>query len=360
MNAFVLILLIAGLMFLQAFLVRHFALRGLQYTRKFSQRTAFEGDTAELVEVIRNDRPLFVPWLRAESRISSYVKLGRTDNLDVKGELYHKSVFTLSPFQQITRRHKVQLLKRGEYDIGNVTLTAGDLWGAEDCTLSTRSPAVIAVYPRLLPEADLPLPLSRLYGELVVKRHMMTDPFFVNGIRPYRSGDNARDVHWRATAHMGELQVKTHDYTVDTRLMVILNVQMSDGQWGDLMDYEQATIEYGISLSATLCLHVLKKGVAAGFAANMPKGQGKECTVLLPAAYPGREEELLNLFACLQVRRTLSFLTFLDDMMELQGMDILILSPYASPDMDEKIRGLRTRGNTVTLHILQGVSARAS
>lgn len=337
----------------QSILLKHFGLRGLKYTRSFNKRTAFEGEEAELIEVIRNDRLLFIPWLRAESRISPYLRFGRQENLSVAGERYHKSIFTLRPFQQIRRRHLVKLLHRGAYDAGNVALTVGDIFAMNAENLQLYTPAQILVYPRLLDDSALPLPISRLQGDLIVRRHIITDPFLINGIRPYQPGDHQRDIHWPATARMGSLQVKTHDYTADTKLLVIINGQMSENQWGDLMDYEQNVIEHAISIAATLCLNVLKGGVAAGFAANMPLEGDEKTTVLLPERNAGRDEELLGAFARLKVHRSRNFLTFLEDLSFLRNTDILLLSPYTSPLVEEKMAMLRALGNTVTVHLME-------
>lgn len=359
MNGWVLTLALVFFGLLQRWLLVRFGLKGLSYQRHFSRKTGFEGEEAELIEVIRNDRPFFVPWLRAESRISPFLRFGRQDNLSVTGERYHRSIFTLRPFQQITRRHRVRLAHRGVYDAGNVTLTVGDLLGLNGKGRELYSPAEILVYPRLLMEDELPLPVSRLQGDLIVRRHLVSDPFLVNGIRDYQMGDAVRDIHWPATARMGSLQVKTHDYTADTRLLVVINAQMSEEQWGDLMDYEQALIEYAISLAATVCVRVLCAGVAAGFAANMPLAGEETPALFPPERYNAREEELLRAFARLKILRCRNFLSFLDDLSFLRGTDILLLSAYTSEGMEEKIRQLRYLGNTVTVHLLKKEAAAA-
>lgn len=353
MNGWVLTISLLALGFLQRWLLNTFGLKGLSYTRRFSRKTAYEGEEAEMIEVIRNDRLFFIPWLRAESRISPYLRLGRQENLAVSGERYHKSIFTLRPYQQITRRHRVRLLKRGAYDVGNVALTAGDLFGIGGKGLDLHTPAEILVYPRLLNERDIPLPVSRLQGDLIVRRHYLTDPFLVNGIRDYCPGDPIRDIHWPASAKMGALQVKTHDYTADTRLLAVINAQMSEDQWGELMNYEQDMIERAISIAATVCLRVLGAGVAAGFAANMPMGESETPTLLPPERHSAREEELLAAFARVRIQRCRNFLSFLDDLSFLRGTDILILSAYTSEAVEEKIAQLRRLGNTVTLHLLE-------
>jgi uncharacterized protein (DUF58 family) len=353
MNGWVLALSLLFFGLMQRFILVRFGLRGLSYQRRFSRPAAFEGEDAELIEVIRNDRPFFLPWLRAESRISPHLRFGRQDNLSVRGERYHRSIFTLRPFQQITRRHKVHLAHRGAFDAGNVSLTVGDLLGIGGEGKELYTPARILVYPRLLREEDLPLPVSRLQGDLIVRRHLVSDPFLVNGIRDYQSGDAVRDIHWPATARMGSLQVKTHDYTADTKLLVVINAQMTEDQWGELMDYEQAVIERAISIAATVCVRVLRAGVAAGFAANMPLDDGDTPAIDPPERYNAREEELLSAFARLKILRCRSFLSFLDDLSFLRGTDILLLSAYESEGMAEKISQLRFHGNTVTVYRLE-------
>ncbi|MBE5786188.1 MAG: DUF58 domain-containing protein [Clostridiales bacterium] len=353
MNGLVLLLAVLGLGLLQRMIIRKFGLRGLKYVRRFSESALFEGEYAEMIEVLRNDRPLFIPWLRAESRISPHIRLGKQENLSVKGEMYHKSVFTLRPFQQITRRHRVHFLRRGAYDVGNVTLSVGDLLALGVDHVELYTPAEMLVYPRLLPDTQLPLPVSRLQGDLTVRRHMLEDPFRVSGIRPYQRGDHPREVHWPATAKMGELQVKTHEYTADTRLMVVINCQMSENQWADLMEYEQAMIENAISIAATVCLNTLRAGVAAGLAANMPLGKQEGCALLPPEGGSARGEEILSACARLRIHREKNFLSFLEGLCFLRGTDILVLSAYTSPDVEERLQMLRAVGNTVTLHLME-------
>ncbi|MBE5801937.1 MAG: DUF58 domain-containing protein [Clostridiales bacterium] len=351
MNALVILFVLAVMNLLFDLVLRGFALKGMQCQRRFSVPCAYEGDTVEVVEVVRNDRPLLVPWLRMESRISRHLRFGRQDNLKVSGDMYHRSLFMLMPYQQITRRHKVRLLHRGAYDIGNVTITAGDLLGLACASCEQNLSAPILVYPRLLQPEEMPKPLYRLLGEITVHRRLLQDPFLVDGLRPYHQGDHVRDIHWAATARTGELQVRTHDFTADTRLMVIINSQLSSHQWGDLMDYEQGPVEYAISVAATLCVEAMRRGVNCGFGASMPLKDQDKCVIFPPGTSIG-EEELLAAMARLQVRFVKRFTNFLDEVMTFTGMDILILSVYESPEIQVKMQALRDAGNTVQLHLL--------
>ena len=331
-----------------------FGLRGLQCTRAFSRVAVFEGDEGEMIEVVRNDRPMLVPWLRVESHISPHIRLGSQDNLDVSGSRYYCSLFTLLPYQQVKRRHKVRFLHRGVYDLGSASLSVGDVLGFFQQTREQQMHVPVTVFPRLLPDSELPQPLSLLLGETVSRRQLLTDPFLVRGIREYLPGDPVRDIHWPATARMGTAQVRVFDHTARMKLLVILNVQRKDTQWGDfLMEYEEGEIEYGISVAATMCVNALRNGLSAGFATNMPFGEEKESVVMLPAGGAAREEELLAAFARLSVVRTLAFPLFLDTLTDVTDMDVLVLSCYDSPDVQAGLDKLRRQGNQVTLHLLE-------
>lgn len=330
-------------------------LKQLSCTRAFSQRAVFEGETGEIVEVVRNDRPFLIPWLRVESRISPYIRLGRQDNLHLSGDMYYCSFFTLMPYQQIKRRHRVTFLRRGAYDLGNAALTTGDVFGLGRFSRNQELSAPVLVYPRILEQEDLPLPVSRMLGELTRRHLLLTDPFLVKGIREYQPGDPVRDIHWPATARTGQTQVRVHDITAQTKLLVVLNVQPQDLQWNNYVPEAQSeTVETAIRIGASLCLYALRAGLSAGFAANMPIGEELNSTVLLPAPGSAREEELLEAFARLQLRCGQRFPQLLDTLADQKGLDILILSAYDSDSIQAGIQKLRQAGNQVTLHLLEG------
>ena len=64
-----------------------FGLKSLSCSRSFSRDCLFEGEECELIETVRNDKPFIIPWLRLESKISPYLRLGNQDNLNISGEM---------------------------------------------------------------------------------------------------------------------------------------------------------------------------------------------------------------------------------------------------------------------------------
>ncbi len=270
MNLFWLLIVLLVLGGAQSFVFSRFNFKSLKYTRTFSKRSVYEGETVEMVEQIVNRKLLPVPWLRVESRISPDLRFqtAQEEREISEDEQYHKSVFYLGPYSRVTRRHTIKCLHRGDYQLKTVEATAGDLVNMGRAAKQMDVSAHLMVYPKLLSEDQMDMPSRKWQGDVLVKRWIMPDPFLVGGLREYRAGDPMRSVHWGASARTGRMQVKTYDYTADPRLMVVLNVQIQEHQWAELMKYEQDVIEYGISLSATLLTRALEAGVEAGFACN--------------------------------------------------------------------------------------------
>lgn len=342
----------------QAVVFRVFNLKRLRYTRSFDRPTAFEGQTAELIEDIKNEKILPVPWLRAESRIPRELAFEREqlDAHEVSGGLYHKSIFYLPRMNRLTRHHEVALKRRGVYDAGSVALTAGDLFAITRAERQLEIDCQIVVYPRILSDDELPDPANRWLGDAVVKRWIMPDPFLTTGIRDYRAGDPMRDVHWRASARTGDLRVKVRDYTSDPKALVILNVQTTSAQWADVGEQDAETIEQGIRIAATMCLRALRSGMDAGFATNACLA-GKAGTgeyLYVPSAGGSEQgDRLLDAMARMLLHRELNFHTFLEELKDLKGEDILIISCYESEEINLAAQKLRSMGNTVSFYRLE-------
>ena len=332
-------------------------IKNLTCRRSFSRPTAFEGEEGELVEVVRNDGPYIIPWLRVESYISPKLQLGKQENLHVSSDTFYRSCFALMPYQQIRRRHHVRFLGRGVYDLGNASMAAGDVLGLTRFWKDQQLSTPVVVYPRILDTQDLPLPLSRTLGELVSKNRLMTDPFLVRSIRPYQPGDLVRDIHWPATARTDELQVRVHDHTVCTRLLVVLNAQRRDDQWDDYVkETDMPVLEEESRLAASICIHALRSGLAVGFIANMPNRRNGESTQVAPAEGSAWEEVLLDAFARLQLHCAEKFVPMLESMTQYTDTDILVLSPYDSESVQQALEKLRRQGNQVTFYQTEGGS----
>ncbi|MCS7461963.1 DUF58 domain-containing protein [Paenibacillus doosanensis] len=343
---------------LQMLLFRWFGDRGLKYHRYFNKRACYEGEEAEMIERIANRNLLPVPWLRLESLIHAGLKFYSQANLDINdGSMFqnHKSLFSLMPYTQITRRHRIRCLKRGCYRLSTASLTWGDLLGLHRSTLKLTLDAELLVYPKPAELDELQLPSHSWQGDITVRRWIVEDLFMISGVREYRYGDPLNGVNWKATARSGKLQVHQRDYTADHRLMIYLNVEDHEKMWSQVND--EPLFEYGLSCAAAIAEYAIRQGMEAGFATNAYSVDApKEPVRVEPGSGTEQLTLLLETMAKVVVARSIPFDTLLEEEAAdayVRHRDILIISAYVSEKMEGPIDELRRNGNAVELFLLK-------
>jgi uncharacterized protein (DUF58 family) len=233
-----------------------------------------------------------------------------------------------------------------------VALSCGDLLGLSERVQSLETPVELLVYPRVLDFGSLNVPSQRWQGDVVVRRFIEPDPFLVNGIRAFQRGDTLRDVHWPATARTGALKVKTRDYTASPRLLLVVNVQLSEDQGGELNEEQALSIERSLSLAATYAEWAARNGVETGFLCNGRFAPMDDRPVEAPmGGGPAHLTEMLETMARLRIIRRRSFAQYLDDEVlprGIAGADLVLISHYWSQRLEERAGRLRRMGNSAT------------
>src|SRR5690625_3278133 len=176
---------------LQSFVYERWGLSHIKYTRSFSEVAVVEGEEIEMVDEISNKKLLPVPWLRLESKISKFLQFQTQSDTDHKIDHggFHRTLFSLMPYQKVRRRQYLTCTKRGYYHFENVDISTGDVFGFGEIFKSIKASAEIIVYPRLVALEDIPLPSHSWLGEIVVRRWIIEDPFLTSGVRDYHYGD---------------------------------------------------------------------------------------------------------------------------------------------------------------------------
>jgi uncharacterized protein (DUF58 family) len=351
-------LTILAVAFLQNLLFYRRGLANIIYKRRFSSRSCHAGDEIQMVEEISNNKILPVPWLKVESRMPKALSFGQMDDLTISGDMYHRSLFFMGSFRKITRTHRVSCIKRGRCDLNSVSISAGSLLGFMNLTTELDLSAQVSIYPKLLSYDTIPELSKQLLGDIIVKRWISPDPFLINGIRPYVSGDNMKDVHWAATAKTGELKVKTHDYSASPNLLVLLNTEISGQQWGVVLEEETGPIEYGISLAATILTWAMKNGLKAGFGTNgyLCDDENKEPVYIPQDGGAGGIKNMLEAMCRIVIARKLTFFTYIDTLIErkVRDMDVLILTTYMTERLKKQTDRLKRYGNSIHIQMLEG------
>ena len=341
---------------IQSVLLGVWSLKRVSYSRRFNATSCYAGDTIELVEEIANAKPLPIMWLRTESTLDANLQFGA--QLDMRVDQgttsqHHKSLFTLMPYRRIRRRHTIVCASRGVYRLGSVAMSAGDPLGLRTVQRQFAVDGELTVYPRIVPMADIPLPSRDWQGDLVVKRWIVEDPFLVSGVRSYRYGDPMNQIHWKATARTGKLQVYRRDFTSDHRLYLFVNVETAESMRGVVAD--TALIERGISFAATLASDAVGKGLTVGFGHNAHSLDRTEGATIVPAAGgKAHLNVLLETMARMELKHRFMFHDVIaaDGRRAVERRDYLFITAHMSAAIAEQAAQLKYAGHSVRVLML--------
>lgn len=339
---------------LQILLFKRFALRRISYERYFDRNACFAGEQVQLIERTANRKLLPVPWLRLEAVMSAHLGFqGQSDMGINSGEIFqnHTSLFSLMSYTEITRRHVVDCKHRGYFVLNSVTMTSGDLLGVVSVHKQLHLDSRLIVYPRPVPIEEVPLPSSSWLGELVVRRWIIEDPFYLMGVREYRDGDALNSIHWKATARTGRLQVNQRAFTADHRLLLLLNIEDSEGMWNVVTNSE--LIEQGITYAASIADYTIRLGIPTGFSSNGRLIDGPLRTPVYVASDTGMSHLglIFEAMAKLELRRSIPCEDLLMECADRgdSNLDIVLITTYVNDKINVAIDRLQTLSNRVEI-----------
>jgi uncharacterized protein (DUF58 family) len=128
---------------------------------------------------------------------------------------------------------------RGRYPVGPLRLRLTDAFGMCEMTRSFTSVDALVVVPR-----TWPLTTAGAGGR-----------WSASGESQSRHGDDLRRVHWRSTAHRGELMVRTDEQPRQMRATVLLDTREA----GHRGDGPASSFEWAVSTAASAAVHLIKQ-----------------------------------------------------------------------------------------------------
>lgn len=247
---------------LQLEIFKRFWDKNLSVTLSFEDHSLQEGEKGWLRETIENRKRLPLPMLKVKFQCSRELQFSDAGETAVTDFYYRNDIFTVMPYQKITRRLEFTGKKRGYYSIRGIDLVGADLFLSKEIHKQEKTDTICLVYPKPLDKnAILPM-LRQMQGELASRRQYIEDPFEYRGIREYQPFDELKQVNWKATAKTGELKVNERGYTTRQGVRIFLNLT-DDG----VLKHEDA-LEDTIRLCVTLCMELLASGNRVAVYAN--------------------------------------------------------------------------------------------
>lgn len=184
---------------------------------------------------------------------------------------------------------RTRCVQRGRFALGPITLASGDPFGLFRMSrdLEDPPPATLIVYPAMVDVPTFAPLIGFLPGGDTMRRRTSFVTTNVSGVREYAPGDSFNRIHWPTTARTGRLMSKEFelDPTADIWLFLDLerNVQLdlpAPALESPLrrMPWEPkhpltllpSTVEYGVTIVASLAKHFIAHDRAVGFVSYAP------------------------------------------------------------------------------------------
>jgi uncharacterized protein (DUF58 family) len=176
---------------------------------------------------------------------------------------------------------------RGRYRIGPLTVRGSDAFGLCQLERPAGGQDEMVVLPRIV-SLDGGVSAPAALSDATIRAAMMGRGQDDVIARDYRPGDALRHVHWRATAHRGELMVRQEQRQDDARAILVLDNRRE--HWRS-----SGAFEWAVSLAASIVVHLSAEGTGVTLVLTEPE-EGFE-------GDSGPREALLGLAV---LRRTIS------------------------------------------------------
>jgi hypothetical protein len=145
---------------------------------------------------------------------------------------------------------------RGKYPLGPMTVRVADSFGLVELDRTFSSTTDLVVTPRVVP---LPaVPLSGVWTGSGDNRPRD----FAGGsaedvtVREYRRGDDLRRVHWRSSAHTGELMVRREEQPWQSRATLFIDNRRHVHRGAG----PASSLEHAVSAAASIATHLTQRG----------------------------------------------------------------------------------------------------
>src|SRR5207247_4263276 len=167
--------------------------------------------------------------------------------------------------EKLSVRFPLVSVQRGAYAIGPLRLRASDWLGFMSIERTVDVSLPIVAYPAPLATRDRHLPSLRPLAETAVRRGLLPDPLRFRGVREHRAGDPRKEIHWKASARLRELQTKLYEPATSLDAVFLVNVASYEQYW---IQADPEAVELVVSAAADMVRIAANAGRQVGLVTN--------------------------------------------------------------------------------------------
>ncbi|MCE7481676.1 DUF58 domain-containing protein [Microbacterium profundi] len=201
-------------------------------------------------------------------------------------------------------------VRRGVWAVGPLSLQTIDPFGFAQRTQEFGDTRTVTVVPEVVPLAPLSSNLGAAGGTAHTSSTRLGQGSDNLSPRRYVSGDSMRRIHWRATAHRGDLMVRQEEEESSPDALVVLD--RTARHWDIQREQADPAFEAAVSACASVALHLVQEGYSVdvldsagavlgrlrgheddrdgllvALALTRPQGEGRDIITLFDGTPPG-------------------------------------------------------------------------
>lgn len=227
--------------------------------------------------------------------------------------------------------------QRGLFTFGPVELRYGDPFGLFPRTLRVSSTNSVVVYPQIRPVGHLDVLSMRAQGDEHVRGRVLDIPPNATSIREYVPTDSVKRIHWASTARLGRLVSRSFETREGGDVWIVLDL----GRDVHAGEAPESTLEYGVSLAASIADAGLRRGAAIGLLAN-----DRSLSLLDAARGDQQRKKLLEFFTLADADGEIPLATLLaaHGHRWRRGGGLVVVTPSGDPQWVDALLDLGVRG----------------
>lgn len=282
-----------------SFVWTHYSLIGIQFRRTARSLRASVGDIFEETFEVRNTSGFPHPYMEVLNESTIPLAAGS------------RTLTWVHAHQTRTYLARTWLTQRGVFSLGPTSVVSGDPFGLFSARRTVPAADRLLVLPLIIPISNFFSPLGFLPGGKAIRRKAPEVTPHASGLREYVPGDPLKRIHWPSTARRDKLTVKEFEQDPQAEVWIFLDaqrgvqaeqVQGAPTTWQEWvfdrrpeLTLPPSTLEYGVSIAASLAHYFIVERRAVGFVTGGP------LYTVIPAERSDRQES--------KILETLAFVT---------------------------------------------------
>src|SRR5215467_10158069 len=314
------------LLFLLAWVWPRMAARGIRIQRTLDAGTPTVGESFEETFTVRKQGRVPAPWVEVLdlSRLADY-QPGR--------------VISLSR-QAVSWTARGVYRQRGWVTFGPTMVRVSEPFGLfhEEVRLNQKNQ--VLVYPRVRAMPELLMPATQHAGTAQRFGNWADYPPETGGVREYATGDSYGRIHWPLSQKHQRLMSKTFEQPLTADLWIVLDLDRGVHHG----EGEESSVEYAVSLAASVAMQIHNRGRRVGLIANDARG-----TLLEPHRAVRQERLILDYLAVARADgpQSLARAMAWDRIRRLPRRAIAVITPSADAAWVRTMQAVRGRGTSL-------------